>query len=364
MSNIKKNRIIAIDFARGISILLVIFVHTMLIYGSIPTQTNSVLGEIILWMGRGTPMFLVIMGISFNQSRKQDFSSVCKRAILILSVGYFLNILKFWVPEYIFGGLPEKFVEAYGLTSQTLESAMFFLCLGDILQLAGITLFIIAIINLFSQNKWIPLLIGLLIIAVSKEVSGYRLGITGIDYLCDLLFSNKFNVYFPVFPWSSFILIGVFLGKWLKELHGNQEVFFRKIVIQGLLFVFIGALLIYLNPEYHFGDYYHLGPGGSVVLMGAILIFLWLSNLLVIVIGEQNKKFFKGITYLSKNVTSLYVIQWVLINWGMYVFGFWRHNQFVVALLIPVMTLLTLLVNTLFLRLKQKNKLEVSLSTA
>jgi uncharacterized membrane protein len=364
MNSLKKNRIVAIDFARGISVLMVVFVHTMLIYGSIPTQTDSILGQVILWMGRGTPMFLVIMGISFIQSRRQDVSSVCRRALWILSVGYLLNILKFWVPEYIFGGLPKEFLAAYGLISQTLESALFFLGLGDILQLAGITLFLIAIINLFSQNKWTPLVIGLLIIAISREVSGFRLGITGIDYLCDLFFSNKFNVYFPVFPWSSFILIGVFLGKWLKELQENQKVFFKNLVILGVLFVLGGGFLIYLDPEYHFGDYYHLGPGGSIVLMGVIVMFLWFSNFLVKLIGEQNKKFFKAITYLSKNVTSLYVIQWVLINWGMYVFGFWKHNQFVVALLIILMTSLTLLVNTLFLRLKQKTQKEDTFSVA
>lgn len=349
----EKKRIAAIDFARGISVLLVIIVHTMLIYGSIQTQTQTLLGEIILWMGRGTPMFLVIMGISFNQSSRQHFSAICKRALIILLIGYGLNILKFWVPEYIFGGLPQRFVEAYGLISQTLDSALFFLCLGDILQLAGITLFIIACINHFSQNKWIPLIIGLIIISLSKEMSGYRIGVAGIDYLCDLFFSNKFNVYFPVFPWSSFILIGVFLGKWYKELKENENTFFKKIAIQGIVFILVGAILIKINPEYHFGDYYHLGPGGSIVLMGVMLLFLWISNILTILIGEY-KTLFKGITYLSKNVTSLYVIQWIIINWGMYVFGFWEHNQITVALLIPVMTLLTLMVNAAFLNCKNK----------
>jgi uncharacterized membrane protein len=88
------------------------------------------------------------------------------------------------------------------------------------------------------------LLIALVIIAVSKELSGFRFNIFGIDYLCDLLFSNQFNVYFPVFPWSAFILIGMFLGRWFKEIKENQSVFFKKLALLGIGFLGVGGYLI------------------------------------------------------------------------------------------------------------------------
>jgi uncharacterized membrane protein len=332
-----------------------ILIHTMLIYGSIETQTKTVAGTIALWLGRGTPMFLVTMGISFVLSRRQTFTAVCKRAVYILSVGYGMNLLKFLVPEYLFGGLPEAFVKAYGLTSQTLESAVFFLLLGDILQLAGITLFIMAVINHYSKNKYIPLVIALVIITVSKELSGFRLNIIGLDYLCDLLFSNQFNVYFPVFPWSAFILIGMFLGRWFKEMNENQAVFFKKLAILGVAFLAIGGLFNFINPNYHFGDYYHLGPGGCILLVGINLLFLWGTNYFVTFIKDSNT-IFRFLSFCSKNVTAMYVIQWTLINWGMYVFGFWKHNAITVLLLIPMMIALTVLVLKGWLLFKKKIK--------
>lgn len=359
----QKNRIRAVDFARGLSVILMILIHTMLIYGSIETQTKTVAGTIALWLGRGTPMFLVTMGISFVLSRRQTFIAVCKRAVYILAVGYGMNLLKFIIPEYVFGGLPEGFVKAYGLTSQTLESAVFFLLLGDILQLAGITLFIMAIINHYSKNKYIPLLIALVIIAVSKELSGFRFNIFGIDYLCDLLFSNQFNVYFPVFPWSAFILIGMFLGRWFKEIKENQSVFFKKLALLGIGFLGVGGLFNFINPEYHFGDYYHLGPGGCILLVGINLLFLWITHLFVSTIDETNAVF-QFLSFCSKNVTSMYVIQWTLINWGMYILGFWKHDAITVTLLVPVMILITVVTLKTWLFLKKKIKASSVLVTA
>ena len=360
----KKKRVLAIDFARGTSVILMMMVHTMLIYGTIATQTNTVLGEIILWLGRGTTMFLVSMGISFVLSRRQSFLAVCKRAVYILAVGYGMNFLKFLIPEFIFGGLPEAFVSAYGLKSGTLETGIFFLLLGDILQLAGITLFIMGLINHFSKSKYVPLIVALLIISVSKELSGFRVGIAGLDYICDLFFSNQFNVYFPVFPWSAFILVGMFMGRWYKELNENQEVFFKRMLFVGLGFMAIGGILNFSNPEYHFGDYYHLGPGGSILILGLNLVLYWLINVIVSLFKENNPVF-NLLTFCSKHVTSLYVIQWVLINWGMYVFGFWQHDQWFVLGLFPVVIATSISMQLVYneiksqLRSKRKNRNEV-----
>lgn len=348
------NRILAIDVARGLSVILMMMIHTMLIYGDIPTQTNSLLGKFILLIGKGTPMFLVTMGVSFVLSRRQSLQSVCKRGLYILGIGYGMNALKFLVPELFFGGLSDAFVQAYGLTSGTLKTGIFFLLLGDILQLAGITLFIMGLINHCSKNKYVPLVIALLIAAVSKELSGFRIGIEGLDYLCDLFFSNLFNVYFPVFPWASFILLGMFFGRWYKELEENQSLFFKKMLLVGSIFLSIGIVFNLINYEYHFGDYYHLGPGGSILLMGLNLVFLWLMN--SIVTSVKPDKLFQSLLFCSKHVTSLYVIQWTVINWGMYLIGFWSHPQMTVLLLIPVIITLSISIQMTYNKIKKQVK--------
>lgn len=345
-----KQRIKTIDFARGISVLFIVMVHVMLIYGDLTTQKETITGQIILWLGRGTALFLVVMGISFIQSTKQRFFDVIKRGIYLLGVGYLLNIAKFLIPEFFFGGLPDAYLNAYGLKSQSIEAVLFFLGLGDILQLAGLSLLILAVINQFIKNKWYYLIIALSIVVVSKELSGFRVGVFGLDYCLDLFFSDKYNVYFPVFPWSAFILTGVFLGKKLKESDSSEEFFFNEIAKIGVLLFLIGLGLIFINKKYHFGDYYHLGPGGTITLLGIMIICLWISNRILKFINP-NSKLFLGISYLSKNITKLYVIQWILINWGMFLFGFWGCNEKEILLLIPFIFLLTIGVNELFIKI-------------
>lgn len=147
--------------------------------------------------------------------------------------------------------------------------------------------------------------------------------------------------------------MGVFLGKQLKEINNDTQIFFRNLAIQSLGLIVLGLSLVLTNYKYHFGDYYHLGPGGSIILLGIMMLSFWISNQLIIFLNPSTQ-FFSYIIYLSKNTTSIYFIQWTLINWGMYVFGFWSLNQWNVLALIILFTALTLCVNILYRKLKSR----------
>ena len=118
-------------------------------------------------------------------------------------------------------------------------------------------------------------------VVFTKEIQGFRLGIAGIDYVLDLLWGNSWNVYFAVFPWFSFILLGMFFGKWYKEKNKSNNYLFNSMLISGIVLAVTGGILCYYNFEYHFGDYFHLGPGGVVYLAGFNLILMWLAYKLV-----------------------------------------------------------------------------------
>jgi hypothetical protein len=60
----------------------------------------------------------------------------------------------------------------------------------------------------------------------------------------------------------------------------------------------------------------------------------------------------------------MYVIQWTLINWGMYVFGFWKYDAVSVVALIPLMILLTVFVQKTWLIVRKKVKSSQVLTTA
>lgn len=355
MSAIAPKRIQAIDLARGISVLMVIIVHTLWIYGDIQTQSESWLGSVIHMIGKGTPMFLIAMGVSFTLSRNQSILLSIRRAFYILGVGYLMNLLKFLVPVWL-DTVPDNFIQAYGWTKPvTFSNMLYMLGTGDILQLAGVSLLFMGVVNKVSKNKYVPLVIALCIILTTKVFHGFRLGIVGVDYVLDLLWGAEWNVYFAVFPWFSFILIGVFFGKWYKETNKSNNYIFLRMLIGGIVLMLIGGVLCYSDYQYHFGDYFHLGPGGAFYLAGFNLVLLWIAHIMVTRIKAN--AVFNFFYYCSKRVTTIYLIQWVIICWGMGIFGYQNYGVVDVLLFIPVFVILTIGIQELILeKIKFKRK--------
>ncbi len=336
-----RNRIQAIDLVRGISVLLMIPVHAMMIFSDMNTWEHSITGQIIQWVEKGTPMFLVVMGISFAFSRKQNTQTVVKRAVLIIAMGYLLNVLRFLVPLQFFGGFPESFIHLNQMVVNDKANYLLFLGKGDILQLAGISLLIIGVFYALFKQKVVILIVALLMIVFSKALSGITSGIVGVDYLLDLLWGNGYTVYFPLFPWMSFILIGLFFGVWYQKRNSEHiYLLFQPMLFFGVGFMSIGVVLCNYDYAYHFGDYYHLGPGGTLTLMGLNLLFIWVS-FFVIKFLPVNNLFFRLCFYCSKNVTSFYCIQWILIYWIMAFLGFSIHKEGTVLLIIAGVIALT-----------------------
>lgn len=312
----KQNRVRAVDFARGFSVLMMIPVHVMMLFSSMDTWNHSTTGKFVQLLERGSPIFLIVMGISFAFSRNANRKGILKKALLIIALGYVLNFLRFVVPLLIFGGFPESFVKVSGLQISNPSKIVNFFLKGDMFQLVGISLFLIGLsFKFLIKNKNILIFIALIIMWLSKVVSGIQLGIPGIDYILNLLWGNNFDVYFPLFPWLSFILMGLYLGLSYQEKPQNaNESLFKPMLYLGILFLIVGKLLCDYDYAYHFGDYYHLGPGGSMGLMGILLVLFWVYYHIETLLPKHNfisKIFF----YCSKNVTPFYIIQWVLIYW-------------------------------------------------
>ncbi|NME67946.1 heparan-alpha-glucosaminide N-acetyltransferase domain-containing protein [Flammeovirga aprica] len=327
-------RLHSLDFFRGVSVLFLIPLHCMMMYASAETWSDSNLGFIMKWIERGSPSFMVAMGISFVFSKRQSFKALLIRGFKILGIGYLLNTFKFIIPMLL-GFFPKNLIVAHGLNPEHLvDNSIHFFLLGDILQLAGVSLIIMSLCVPIFKNKYVILAAALGIILFSRAVSGIRLGIDGVDYVLDLLWGNQYNVYFPIFPWMGFILLGRFVGELYKDDKSNIPAFYKKVVILSISTMVIGASLCYFDYEYHFGDYYHLGPGGMLLLLGVNTSFIYISHLISKAILKTN--FFQFLVYASKNVTLIYFLQWVVIDWGMGLFGFATMNQQGVLMIIPM----------------------------
>ncbi|WP_188169345.1 heparan-alpha-glucosaminide N-acetyltransferase domain-containing protein [Flammeovirga sp. EKP202] len=355
-------RLHSLDFFRGVSVLFLIPLHCMMMYASAETWNDSNLGFIMKWIERGSPSFMVAMGISFVFSKRQSFKALLIRGFKIVGIGYLLNTFKFIIPMLL-GFFPENLIVAHGLNPEHLiDNSIHFLLLGDILQLAGVSLIIMSFCVPIFKNKYVILAVALSIVLSTRAVSGIRLGIGGVDYVLDLLWGNQYNVYFPVFPWMGFILLGRFVGELYKENKTNIPFFFQKVLLLSATTIVIGASLCYYNYDYHFGDYYHLGPGGMLLLLGVNTSFIYFSHFISKII--LNTSLFQFLVYASKNVTIIYFLQWVVIDWGMGLFGFATMNQQGVLMIIPIYSFLVFAILTVFDKVfRNKSSLTESLAT-
>ncbi len=336
----KQKRVRAVDFVRGFSVLMMIPVHVMMLFASKQTWENTLIGNIVQLLEKGSPIFLIVMGISFAFSSKANKSGILKKALLIIALGYILNFLRFIVPVLFFGGFSENFVQASGLQLSNSSKMLNYFLKGDMFQLVGISLLLLSLtFNFLIKNKYLLIILALIIMWLSKVVSGIQLGVPGIDYILNLIWGNNFEVYFPLFPWMSFILMGLYFGLSYKENPENvNKSLFKPILYYGIGFSVIGKLLCNYDYEYHFGDYYHLGPGGTMGLMGSVILIFWCFYQIERVLPRDNyinTLFF----YCSKNVTSFYIFQWILIYWLLAFTDFSVYNEFTVLVIMLVVNL-------------------------
>ncbi|NML72284.1 DUF1624 domain-containing protein [Chryseobacterium sp. RP-3-3] len=360
----KSKRIAALDLIKGMSVIGMIIIHTLLIYANVKSQSESVIGSFIVFLGRGTAIFMICMGLTFMTSTHQSLKSSIKRGTLLLLAAFFMNFMKFIVPA-VLGFAPDHFIQKYGWHGPIEQQYMYLVMLGDILQLAGISLLLVGFIREYVKNKYGILAIGLLVALVSREVSGINIDYPVVNYISDLFFSNDYPayIYFPVFPWMSFIIIGMFFGKWYLELNYNSKQLFRNMLYVGVLFVALGAPLVFLYSDYHYNGFYHMGPGGVIYFAGWTLIFLWVIFRLTSNIKENG--LIRLLKYCSRNLTSMYMIHWILISWGKGIFGYRQHGIAFVLMLIVLYMILTFLVQiSLDILMKKKSlSLPQSIST-
>ncbi len=373
-----KGRVLMIDYGRGLSVFFMIMVHTLWMYGTYETQFETNLGHAIHFIGMGTGMFLVSMGFSFMISGRQTLSHAFKRGLILLGAGYLMNLLKFVLPIMI-GFMPEDFITAYSWKSPLAPQQYMFLFLtGDILQMAGLSMMIMGVIRKYFTNKYVYLLFAAFFILATRILNGIKPNFIEIDYssfdflfvnwspatyasfLIDYCFNLFFSakgviVYFPVFPWISFMLVGMFFGRWYLEKDKNQFFIFNMMLPAGILLMAVGLSLCFLKPdfplpaflhmgdfEWHFYDFFHLGPGGALYLIGINFIFYWMiyTGMRIVPLFLVTWKL-KFLYFCSEHVTTLYVIQWTVICWGMGIIGFQKFDSKGVLMLIPVFMAVT-----------------------
>ncbi len=309
------NRTQTADLLKGIAVLLMIQVHIIELFASEEIY-NSSIGKVLLFLGGPpvAPLFMVVFGYFIAASNKSMWQLIA-RGVKIIALGMFLNIalnlnlilhvnrgeLQIDLWPYIFG--------------------------VDILQFAGLAIIIIALIKKVIENNLFALFMCILI---STFLGNFLSNITPDTKVSQYIFSFLYGCskwsYFPIFPWIAYPLSGIALYQFQKKnglsdnnksildlfIKQDSQRFFKQIA-GAVFFAFIvytlkNAIFIASNlPLY----YHH-----EFVFAMWTLIFLAFYSFVLNEINQFAGEFilFRYIKWLGKNVTIIYILQWLLIG--------------------------------------------------
>jgi hypothetical protein len=245
------------------------------------------------------------MGIFYMRPNRAGLRYGIIRGLKLIAAGYLLNLFRFCLPALIL----EKFGKLF--EGEYTPLSLFFIV--DLLHAAGLALILMAFIRRFIRWPVVWALLAAIIIFVSPMLWGTL----GGWHVFSLLWGAGETVVFPLFPWFSYPLIGMFYGSHLLD-QSSRKLLIKKSVVAGLLLLAGGAAMYVCcdNELFVVGDYARSGPPVHFAMFG--FVFVWLSFCWWLVNKIPNNPFLRLLFFWSGNVTKVYFIQWILFGWGLF----------------------------------------------
>jgi uncharacterized membrane protein len=310
----RRERVVFLDLARGLAIFFMILQHAMIVY-EVSGGEKSALGRIVLLFGTApaAPVFLLVMGIFLARSER-GLPYAVRRGIQLLVLGYLLNLLRFTVPVLITG---ERLTMVDGANS---PAALFWAV--DILQMAGLSFALLGVLKVCLPFRWAWIVLAAGVAILSPLLSGRG----GQNVPVNLLWGTGENVFFPLFPWIVYPLVGMTYSSFVLETADRRRTM-KRTALAGLLLCFagLGALFVPEDAVFALGNYFRSGLGIHLVVLG--LVFMWLALCWVVAQKHGSGRIAGLLCFWSRNVTVAYFVQWVLIGWGIVLFGANRHGS-------------------------------------
>ena len=286
------------DLLKGFAVLFMIQVHITENFLRLNLHEET-FGVVSFFLG-GTPaapVFMTVMG--YFLSVKKNLEYYIERGTILFLGGILLNI-----------GLNFYYLILYFQNQIIDENPLQYIFGVDILPFAGLSLIIIGLLKEVFNNKFYLYLVTALLIAL---ISDYLPMLPDkaspwIQYIFSFVYGCSEWSYFPLFPWLFYPLVG-FSFKLISEKSSIKNV--NQIIIVALVIV-----LSFAYKSFHqvivLKEYYHHGIMLAIWNSSFIVVWLFLINKLENYFGRTSLLIY--IKWIGKNVTAVYVFQWLLIG--------------------------------------------------
>jgi len=342
----QKERNQTFDFIRGLAVFFMILVHVLGTYSKIDVQ-ESMFGEVIDFLGSppAAPVFMFTMGVFFMFSSKvKNLKDGIIRGIKLFLLGCILSFLR----DDLLVLLKCNLIRVEYLNTNKLMG----IWEVDILQFAGLAYILMSLIKHYFKKPIWWLVIAVCIMIISPFLWGTTSNIKIIDWLFSHLWGTGDEVYFPIFGWLFYPLIGMIFGVCMKAWSDIQKLYklFCKI---GLVLMCVGGIISITDFDFHIGDYFRSGPGSMVWIIGFVFVWMGISHKITQNIREN--KIFNIIYFWSKEITTIYFIHWILIMWGTVILGYEKYSVFTTIFIMTLMVTVSHLLAKMYRWIKQKH---------
>jgi uncharacterized membrane protein len=316
-SPVNTGRQLELDVAKALAVLFMIAAHVL---GDLSEQNviDSFGGSIVDFFGGipAAPVFMFALGFGIIYSRNAIPEFLLKRGIRIFLLGYLLNLLR--------GGLP--LLAEYAITgnetilSEAVNESLYI----DILQFAGLAFLFFAFAKRLNLGVRGVMACGLFFSVLNIFVVNIKFNNSFLNEVASFFWGAKGISYFPFLTWIFYPIAGYVFGYYLVRCIKKDKLYFLAFII--ILPLFITLLIIQVFGHYSmFGqdDYYHHTLFHNCTYL--IFILLWISALYY-VIPSIPKSIIGSFKRWSKNITAIYFIQWCIIGWLAFLFGYNSQN--------------------------------------
>lgn len=309
-------RQVEFDIARGIAIALMILQHTwLLLFSGIVNNPDLDYFIFILGTVLVAPVFLFLMGANIINSHRNEPRSLFIRGLQLIVLGYGLSALRFFLPialSQYFGLIvsPENIIYKIPLIDYLLEI--------DILQVAGLSLMGIALLK-WRKIKYDYYLVLALLVALFSPFLWQINFSNSLKYLFEPFFGLDSYIVFPFFPWFFYSLVGVYFGDLFSKVKDKVD-FYKGSFVKLIPVIVLGIIFLLLDFNLPNLSYSHHDIGASLLFVSIVIYWLAIIHLNY---RKLSVKIINTLTFWSKNVTLIYIIQWLLIAWTAVLISVW-----------------------------------------
>lgn len=292
-----------LDIAKGLAVIFMIWQHILGVfnvptYGAFEDFAVSILGSPF-----AAPVFMFTMGMGITYSRKNHPADLFKRGLHLFIIGFALNVCRWIIPEAI-----RTFISGDSFNITALHN--FFMM--DILQFAALAFIFIGVVKKLNIPSKAVIFIAL-ICSLIGNFAFYKSDNYVIADIAGLIIPSNGNVTFPFMNWIIFVVAGFYfahLYRYLKDKKG----FFLNVTPLALTISLTYIAYCYIAKKGMFGgenSFFFMTFTGMI--FNIVLVIGWIG-LLYLLFNQTESPFIAFMSGISKNINSVYVIQWTIIG--------------------------------------------------